>query len=260
MSDGNGVLLQMSGVLKRFGKSQILKNIDFTVNKHEIVGLLGDNGAGKTTLIKVLVGLLQVDGGEIYFEGKKVRFKSPNASRRHGIEVAYQGLALVPLMDIVRNFFLGREMTKRIGPFNFLDKKKMAAIVASRIQDIGIKGVRDVFTKVATLSGGESQSICIGRAVHFGAKLLILDEPTAALSINESNKVLEYVIKAKESGLSVIFVTHNPHHVYQVADRFVILSEGKVIGNFKKRDITPDTIIDIICGEREKKDCDEILG
>jgi simple sugar transport system ATP-binding protein len=249
--DKNMPLVKMINIAKRFGSFNALNNVDFDVNKKEIVGLLGDNGAGKSTLIKVLVGLIQQEQGEIFFEGEKIKYNSPRQSREKGIEVAYQGLALVPLMSIVRNFFLGREITKGVGPFKFLDLKKMKEITAKRINEIGIKGIKDVDSKVISLSGGESQSICIGRAVHFGAKLLILDEPTAALSINETNKVLDYVVMAKEMGLSVIFITHNVHHVYQVADRFVVLEEGSVIGNIEKKDTNAEEIINLISKGKE---------
>jgi len=239
-------LVKMVGINKRFGTVQALKNVDFTVKHQEVVGLVGDNGAGKSTLIKVLTGVCPSDSGEIYFEGKKEIIDSPKKARDMGIETVYQNLALIDLLSISRNFFLGREPTKKFaGFFNFLDKKKIDEISARALKDVGIK-VRDVDEEVSILSGGERQAVAIGRSIYFGAKLLILDEPTAALSIKESRKVLDYVIGAKERGLSVIFITHNIYHVYSVADRFSVLEHGEKLGDFDKDKISAEDIIEII--------------
>ncbi len=241
-------LVEMKGIVKNFGRVQALRGVDFTVGKNEIVGLLGDNGAGKSTLIKILVGFYQPDEGEIYFEGKKVSFSSPKDARAMGIETVYQDLALVELMSIARNFFLGRELTYKIGPFEFLDKRRMNKIAKEVLTDIGVR-VRDVNEAVSFLSGGERQAIAIGRAIHFGAKLLILDEPTAALSIKETQRVLELILEAKSRGLSVVFITHNIYHVYEVADRFTLLEHGKKVGDFRKEEVTPQDIMNIISRE-----------
>ena len=241
-------LIEMKGIVKSFGRVYALKGVDFSVGKNEVVGLLGDNGAGKSTLIKVLVGLHQPDKGEVYFEGKKVSFSSPKDARNYGIETVYQDLALIPLMSISRNFFLGREPVSRVGLFNILRKKEMDKIAREVLEDIGVK-VRSVDEAVSFLSGGERQAIAIGRAIHFGAKLLILDEPTAALSIKETRKVLDLILEAKEKGLSVVFITHNIYHVYEVADKLTLLEHGKKVGDFVKKDVTPEEIIDIIARE-----------
>jgi len=241
-------LIEMKGIVKNFGRVYALKGVDFSVGKNEVVGLLGDNGAGKSTLIKVLVGLHQPDKGEVYFEGKKVFFSSPKDARNYGIETVYQDLALIPLMSISRNFFLGREPVSRVGLFNILRKKEMDKIAREVLEDIGVK-VRSVDEAVSFLSGGERQAIAIGRAIHFGAKLLILDEPTAALSIKETRKVLDLILEAKEKGLSVVFITHNIYHVYEVADKLTLLEHGKKVGDFVKKDVTPEEIIDIIARE-----------
>ena len=238
-------LIKMVNIKKRFGRVQALKDVDFIVNHREILGLLGDNGAGKSTLIKILVGLYAPEDGEIYFEGKRVQFSSPQKARAMGIETIYQDLALAELMSISRNFSLGREPTKRIGPLKFLDKRRMDEVCNKALSEIGIK-MRSPDESVSFLSGGERQSISIGRAMHFGAKLLILDEPTAALSINEAAKVLDYVREAKKRELSVIFITHNIYHVYSVADRFTILNRGVKVGDFDKKDITSEEVINII--------------
>lgn len=235
----------MVNIDKAFGRIQALDGVSFSVGHQEVVGLLGDNGAGKSTLIKTLVGLHALDGGEIYFEGKPVRFSSPREARAAGIETVYQDLALVELMNISRNFFLGREPVNRFGPFRFLDKKKMDTECSDLLKDIGI-GVRSPHERVEFLSGGERQAISIGRAMHFGAKLLILDEPTAALSIRETRKVLDHVQQARKAGLSVIYITHNIYHVYPVADRFTILERGKNLVDFNKKDVTAEDIIETI--------------
>ncbi len=239
------LLVQMKGIKKSFGKVQALKGVDFSVSKNEIVGLLGDNGAGKSTLIKILVGYYQPDEGEIYFEGSRVNFKSPWQSRHLGIETVYQDLALVNLMPLWRNFFLGREMVKKIGPFSWIQRKKMRKIAMDALKDIGIS-VRNPDETVAFMSGGERQAVAIARAIHFGAKLLILDEPTAALSVGETRKVLEHILEAKKRGISVIFITHNIYHVYEVADRLVLLERGEKIGDYLKKDVTPQYIMDVI--------------
>jgi len=242
----NNSFLRVSGICKNYANVRALTNVDFEINKGEVVGLLGDNGAGKTTLIKIILGLEHPTSGEIYLEGKKVEIKNAAQTRKLGMEASYQNLALVPEMNITRNFFLGREILKWYGPFKLMNIKEMGKITSMKLEDIGIKRNISPYTKANTLSGGEQQSVGIGRATYFGAKLLVLDEPTSALSINETNKVLEYVKLAKDSGLAVIFITHNVYHVYSVADRFVILEEGMVIGNYEKKDVTTNDIVDAI--------------
>ena len=246
-------LVQMINISKSFGTVQALKNVDFDVGYQEVMGLVGDNGAGKSTLIKILTGVFPPDSGEIYFEGKKVEIRSPKEARDLGIETVYQDLALIPLMSISRNFFLGREPVVRIGPFRFMDKRKMDATVRQVLSEIGIN-VRSPEEPVAILSGGERQSVAIGRALHFGAKLLILDEPTSALSVRETHKVLDFILEAKNRGLSIIFITHNIYHVYSVADRFTILEHGRKVATFKKTEVSAEDIIEIIrSGYKEGK-------
>lgn len=241
----NNNLVTMKNIYKKFGHVVALKNIDFTVPKQKVIGLLGDNGAGKSTLVKVLVGLLHPFRGDIYFDDQKVDFKSPKDARDHGIEIVYQDLALVKMMSIVRNFFLGREVVSKKVPFSFLDMNTMKIDTKRALNNIGIK-IRSVDEPVSLLSGGEKQSIAIGRIYHFRAKLIILDEPTASLSVKESNKVLDLVLEAKNKGLSVIFITHNIHHVYPVADKLTILSHGEKLGDLEKKNVTPEYIISAI--------------
>jgi len=244
-------VVTMEGITKRFGTITALDNVSFTVNKHEVVGLLGDNGAGKSTLIKVLTGVHPPSSGQIYFEGKPVDIRSPRDARALGIETCYQDLALVPLMSITRNFYLGRELMTGIGPLRWLDVRGMDHQAREALKDIGIH-IRSPNEKVGRLSGGERQSIAIGRARFFGAKLLILDEPTSALSVGETRKVINYTLNAKERGLSVIFITHNVGHVYQVADRFVIIRRGMMVGSYSRDEVDEKDIADLITGEREK--------
>lgn len=239
-------LVEMKKITKRFGTVKALRNVDFCVLPQEIVGLVGDNGAGKSTLIKILTGVFPPDSGEIFFEGEKIQLNSPKMARDLGIETVYQNLALIDLMSIARNFFLGREPVLSLGGFiKVLDKPKINKVTEEVLKDIGIR-VRSVEEEVSILSGGERQSVAIGRAIHFGAKLLVLDEPTAALSIKESHKVLDYVLEAKERGLSVIFITHNIYHVYSVADRFTILEHGEKLGDFQKDEVCTDDLIEVI--------------
>lgn len=242
-------LVDMRNIHKYFGSVQALRGINFHVDRQEIVGLLGDNGAGKSTLIKVLTGFHTPTKGEIHFDGRFVQINSPHDARDLGIETVYQDLALVPLMSISRNFWLGQEPTFQVGPFRFLDKKRMAETTTEALSDVGIH-IRNSEEEVGMMSGGERQSIAIGRAVYFGKKLLILDEPTSALSVGETRKVLDYTLAAKERGMSVIFITHNISQVHAVADRFTIISRGRKLGDFYKKEVAEDEVAKmIISGE-----------
>ncbi len=242
-------LLFMENIVKRFNQVTALDGVDFEVKPKQVMALLGDNGAGKSTLIKILTGVYPLTSGQIYFEGRSVEIRNPQDARGLGIETVYQDLALVNSMSIGRNFFLGREPTSRFGPVRWLDMRTIARQTRVSLADIGIK-IRSAREKVGKLSGGERQSIAIGRAVHFGVKLLILDEPTSALSVAESRKVLEYTQNAKAQGLSVIFITHNIHHVMQVADCYTIIRHGKQVGTYNKEEVSLDDISDLITGER----------
>jgi simple sugar transport system ATP-binding protein len=248
--NGNTPVVYMENIVKRFGIITALDGVDFTVEEQQVMALLGDNGAGKSTLIKILMGVHMLDRGQIYFEGQPVRINSPREARAMGIEACYQDLALVNLMSITRNFFLGRELGRKIGPINWLNMRKMNDLTRTALADVGIE-IRSPSEKVGTLSGGERQSIAIGRAMHFGVKLLILDEPTSALSVAETRKVLTYTLNAKVRGLSVIFISHNVRHVYQVADAYTILRRGRKVGTYAKGELTEDDIADIIAGVRE---------
>ncbi len=249
--NGEPPVVHMENITKRFGSIVALDNVTFTVEHNQVMALLGDNGAGKSTLIKILTGVHKPTSGRIYFEGKLVNIESPKQARELGIETVYQDLALVDLMSITRNFFLGRELVKHIGPLHWLDMRRMDEATHEVLTDIGIT-VRSPRERVGKLSGGERQSVAIGRAMYFGAKLLILDEPTSALSVAETRRVLDHILEVKEKGLSVIFITHNVYHVYEVADAYTILRHGKKVGTYQKGELSVNDIAALITGEREK--------
>jgi len=244
MSKGN-IILEAKNICKFFGKVIAVNNVSFNLHYGEILGLLGDNGAGKSTLVKMIVGLFNPDSGNIYFKGKKVKFTSPAEARKEGIEIVYQNLSLIDLMNIRQNFFLGKEIDRNILGFNFLDNKKMDEECKKSMEWLGIK-VRSSDEDVSLLSGGERQSICIGRSMYFGANLIVLDEPTAALSVKESKKVLEFIRNVKKEGISVVYISHNIYHSYEVCDRFLLMNHGAKLGEFVRNDITADDLISII--------------
>jgi simple sugar transport system ATP-binding protein len=230
-------LVELSEVGKRYGNVIALRDITLEVNAGEITCVLGDNGAGKSTLIKIVAGLHRHDQGVFRVEGEEVSFGSPREALEHGIATVYQDLAVVPLMPVWRNFFLGSEKRVGRGPLKRLDIGFMRATAKKELLDMGID-LRDVDQPIGTLSGGERQCVAISRAVYFGAKVLILDEPTAALGVKQAGVVLRYIAQARERGLGVIFISHNPHHAYPVGDRFLLLKRGRSIGYYTKDEIT----------------------
>ena len=245
--NGGGRLIEAQGVAKQFGRIEALRNVSFSLGQAEVLGLLGDNGAGKSTLIKILTGLFPPDKGEIRWEGERVRFHSPRDAYATGIATVYQDLAIVDLMAIYRNVFLGREdaVTSGWGPFKWIDRKKAHVEARKAISDIGIE-IRDPEEAIARMSGGERQSIAIARAAYFNPKLLILDEPTSALSLRQTDRVLRSVEEARNKGISIIFITHNLHHVYPVADRFVVLWHGESIAEFERGAHTKEEVSELI--------------
>jgi simple sugar transport system ATP-binding protein len=251
-SKGDAPLLEARDVSKRFGHVQALRRVNFEIRDGEVVGLLGDNGAGKSTLIKIFNGLYRPDRGHVLWEGKPVMFRSPRQVQELGVAVVYQDLAVVDLMNIHRNMFLGREdaVCIRLGPFRLFRPGLAKRLATDVLAEIGIR-VRDTDEPVLDLSGGERQSIAIAQAIHFSAKLLIMDEPTSQLSVRETNKVLHYIDEARNRGVSVIFITHNVRHVYPVADRFCVLSLGESIGQFDRDEITEEEVTDLIVRGRE---------
>jgi simple sugar transport system ATP-binding protein len=243
-------LLEVRNVSKYFGNVIALKDVSAHVDAGEVTCVLGDNGAGKSTFIKILSGVHKHDEGEYFFEGEEMQFSSPREAKERGIATVFQDLATVPLMSIWRNFFLGSEPTKGAGPLRRVDVKAAQKIMRDELKKMGID-VRDPDQPVGTLSGGERQAVAIARAVYFGAKVLILDEPTSALGVKQSGVVLRYIAQARDRGLGVIFISHNPHHAYPVGDRFVILNRGKLQGAWKKGEITRDELIKLMSGGAE---------
>ena len=252
MSDSpNGVpLLEVRHVGKYFGSVIALKDISMQVHAGEVTCVLGDNGAGKSTLIKILSGVHPHDEGELLLDGKLVHFSGPREARAAGISVVFQDLATVPLMSVWRNFFLGSEPTVGVGPARKLDAGFAKKVMREEMRKMGID-VRDPNQPVGTLSGGERQAVAIARAVYFGAKVLILDEPTSALGVKQSGIVLKYVVQARERGLGVIFITHNPHHAYPVGDRFVLLNRGRLMGSYSKHETSLDELTKMMAGGEE---------
>ncbi len=246
--NGNGgpPLVRLVNAGKRYGAVIALHDITMEVSAGEVTCVLGDNGAGKSTLIKIISGLHQPSTGTYEVEGTPVSFDSPREALEHGIATVYQDLAVVPLMPVWRNFFLGAEVRK--GPR--MDIAAMKKMCKDELLAMGID-LRDVDQPIGTLSGGERQCVAISRAVHFGAKVLILDEPTAALGVKQSGVVLKYIIQARERGLGVIFITHNPHHAYPVGDRFLLLNRGASIGYYEKGQVTRDELTGLMAGGAE---------
>jgi simple sugar transport system ATP-binding protein len=243
-------LLEVRGMGKYFGNVIALKDVSTVVNSGEVTCVLGDNGAGKSTLIKILSGVHEHDEGELLFEGEPTRFGSPRAAKAVGIATVFQDLATVPLMAIWRNFFLGSEPMKGAGPLRRIDIRQAKATMRAEMAKMGID-VRDPDQMVGTLSGGERQAVAIARAVYFGAKLLILDEPTSALGVKQSGVVLRYIAQARDRGLGVVFITHNPHHAWPVGDRFVVLNRGRMMGAWDKGGIGRDELVKMMAGGAE---------
>jgi simple sugar transport system ATP-binding protein len=240
-------LIRLTGVSKHYGHVIALQEVSLEVARGEVVCVLGDNGAGKSTLIKIMSGLHRPDSGTYEIEGAAVRLGSPREALEHGIATVYQDLAVVPLMPVWRNFFLGSERRRGLGR---LDIDYMRRTTKDELLGMGID-LRDVDQPIGTLSGGERQCVAIARAVHFGAKVLILDEPTAALGVKQAGVVLRYIVQARERGLGVVFITHNPAHAYPVGDRFLILNRGRGIGYHAKSAITREELTALMAGGAE---------
>jgi simple sugar transport system ATP-binding protein len=239
-------LVRLTGAGKSYGNIIALTGIDLEVGASEVTCVLGDNGAGKSTLIKIIAGLHHHSEGTYEVDGEEVRFNSPREALDRGIATVYQDLAVVPLMPVWRNFFLGNEVRKGLR----MDINFMRRTTKKELLDMGID-LRDVEQPIGTLSGGERQCVAISRAVYFGAKVLILDEPTAALGVKQSGVVLRYILQARERGLGVIFITHNPHHAFPVGDRFLLLKRGRVLGYYRRNEISRDELTALMAGGSE---------
>ncbi|QNN53760.1 ATP-binding cassette domain-containing protein [Nocardioides mesophilus] len=243
-------LIEVDSIGKTYGSVVALVDVSTTVHAGEVTCVLGDNGAGKSTFIKILAGAHEHTSGRFVVDGVSRHFSSPRAALNLGIATVYQDLAVVPLMPVWRNFFLGSELTKGRGPLRRLDIKAMKRIAKQELAAMGID-LRDLDQPIGTLSGGERQCVAISRAVYFGARVLILDEPTAALGVRQSGVVLKYIAKARDRGLGVIFITHNPHHAYPVGDRFMLLRRGRSMGTFTKAELPLDELVRMMAGGTE---------
>ncbi|HEU4426121.1 MAG TPA: ATP-binding cassette domain-containing protein [Pilimelia sp.] len=243
-------MLEVRDMGKRYGNIIALSGVTTEVRAGAVTCVLGDNGAGKSTFIKILSGVHQHDQGMLLLDGKPTRFSGPREALHAGIATVYQDLALVPLMSVWRNFFLGSEPTKGFGPWRRFDVRKAKRTSRSELRAMGID-IRDVDQPIGQLSGGERQSVAIARAIYFGARLLILDEPTSALGVKQAGVVLRYIAQARDRGLAVVFITHNPHHAYPVGDRFLILNRGRSLGNFAKSEISRDELVRLMSGGAE---------
>ncbi len=243
-------LIEARSLTKYFGNVIAIQDVSLSVRAGEVVCLLGDNGAGKSTLIKTLSGVHPPDSGEIVLSGEPVHLASPRDALHRGIATVYQDLAMCPLMSVSRNFFLGNEPTKGWGPFKRFDSDAADHVSREELHRMGID-LRDTSQAVGTLSGGERQSVAIARAVHFGAKVVILDEPTSALGVKEAAIVLRYIVAAQARGLGIILITHNVNHAYPVGERFVILDRGQQIGTFEKEELPRDELLKLMGGGEE---------
>lgn len=243
-------LVQLKDVGKSYGNIVALEGISLSVGATEVTCVLGDNGAGKSTLIKIISGLHQQTEGELLVDGEPVRLSSPRDALDRGIATVYQDLAVVSLMPVWRNFFLGSEMRKGFGPVKMLSTDEMRATTKSELAKMGID-LPDVDAPIGTLSGGQRQSVAIARAVYFGARVLILDEPTAALGVKQSGIVLKYVASARDQGFGVVFITHNPHHAFLVGDHFVLLNRGRMTLDRKRSRISLDDLTREMAGGQE---------
>jgi simple sugar transport system ATP-binding protein len=243
-------IIEVVDIGKSYGSVIALREVTTSVRAGEVTCVLGDNGAGKSTFIKILAGAHEHTHGKFIVDGISRNMSSPRAALALGIATVYQDLAVVPLMPVWRNFFLGSEITKGWGPLSRLDIPTMKEITKTELAAMGID-LRDVDQPIGTLSGGERQCVAIARAVYFGARVLILDEPTAALGVRQSGVVLKYIAKARDRGLGVIFITHNPHHAYPVGDRFMLLRRGRSMGDFPKSEMTLDELVRMMAGGAE---------
>src|ERR1700733_6262567 len=249
--NGRPPIIDVRNIVKHFGPVIALSGVSISVRASEVHCLLGDNGAGKSTLIKTLAGVHQPSEGTYLVDNKPVRFTSPKDALDLGIAPVYQDLALVPLLSVARNFFMGREPQKKLfGFINVMDLDHCATASRDKLAEMGIN-VRDPHQPIGTMSGGEKQCLAIARAIHFGARVLILDEPTAALGVKQSFNVLRLIHTARAKGISVIFITHNVHHAYPIGDSFTLLNRGRSLGTFTKDTISKNEVLDMMAGGAE---------
>ena len=253
-------ILELRGVSKTFGSTHALSDVSFKLRPGSIHCLLGDNGAGKSTLIKILSGFHPPSSGTIIFDQNEMRFSGPRDARKHGIATVHQDVGSIPLMSVGRNFFLGAEPTRRFGPVRALDTAKANAVALEQIRRFGITRVTDGNQLVGTLSGGERQVLAISRAMYFGARVLILDEPTSALGVKEASIVLRFMRQARSEGVGIVFITHNAQHAMAVGDDFVVLIQGRVAAEFKRGEKSREEVLNLMAGGDKLEMLEEDLG
>ena len=246
-------------IQKQFGSVIALAGVSLSLYPGECHCLLGDNGAGKSTFIKTLSGVHQPTSGEIRVDGKAVQFSNARAAIDAGIATVYQDLAMIPLMSVSRNFWMGREPQKRVGPFKFYDTEKANTVTMQEMARMGIN-LREADQAVGTLSGGERQTVAIARAVYFGARVLILDEPTSALGVRQTANVLSTIDKVRKNGIGVIFITHNVRHAMAVGNRFTVLNRGKTLGTAVRGEVSVEELQDLMAGGKEMVKLEQSLG
>jgi len=242
-------ILELRDIKKNFGSVIALDGVSFDVKPGECHCLLGDNGAGKSTFIKTMSGVHPPSSGDIFFQGEKTTFNSPHDAITRGIATVYQDLGMIPLMSVSRNFFLGNEPTKG-GALKLFDHEKANRITEEEMSKFQIQ-LRSPEQAVGTLSGGERQTVAIARAVYFGAKVLILDEPTSALGVKQTANVLDTINKMRDKGIAVVFITHNVRHAYAAGDRFTVLDRGKTIATADRKDVSPDKLQNLMAGGKD---------
>ncbi len=239
-------VFELRSISHSYGRNKVIFDVNLSVWPGEVVALVGDNGAGKSTLLKIFAGYQQPTSGTLRFMGKDVLFGTPADARAIGIEAVYQDLAIVDQLSLWRNFFLGKEIVRQVGPLRFLRRQQMRREAQEAISELGLTRVRSADGVVATLSGGERQSVAITRAMHFGAKLLLLDEPTAALSVRETRNVLGSIARARNHGIGVLYIDHNMSHVLPVADRIVLLEHGRVVRVIDRGEVGVEELQELI--------------
>lgn len=252
-------IIHMENIKKHFGNVIALNGVTFDVRAGECHCLLGDNGAGKSTFIKTMSGVHKPTEGSISFEGRQMSFDSPRDAMEAGIATVFQDLAMIPLMSVTRNFFMGREPTRGWGPFKRFDTQKANATTMKEMRRMGIN-LRAPDQAVGTLSGGERQTVAIARAVYFGAKVLILDEPTSALGVRQTSNVLATIDRVRNQGIGVVFISHNVRHALAVGDRFTVLNRGQTLGTAKKGEIDASALQDMMAGGQEMAQLEGSLG
>jgi len=259
MQTEHAPLIEMKNIEKHFGSVIALNGVSLEIYPGECHCLLGDNGAGKSTFIKTMSGVHKPTRGEILFEGTPMHFDDPRDAITAGIATVYQDLAMIPLMSVSRNFFMGNEPEKRFGPLKLFDHDYANRVTMEEMHSMGIN-LRGPEQAVGTLSGGERQTVAIARAVHFGAKVLILDEPTSALGVRQTANVLATIDKVRKQGIAVVFITHNVRHAMAVGDRFTVLNRGQTLGTAQRGQITPDELQDMMAGGQEMVALEGSLG